>query len=90
MATKQLLLSLLALSATACVATVRTPLKQALPSVLGESGAPPPCWQEAAAVALPGPVRAATLADLDRNGALDLAAIDLIMGHTFAVGSRRA
>jgi len=82
MATTKLLLSLLALSALACVPTVRTPLKQALPSVLGETGAPATCWREAASIALPGPVRAATLADFDRNGTLDLAAITASEGSS--------
>lgn len=75
MATTKILLSLLSLSVMACVPTVKTSLKQALPSVLGESGVPLPCWREAGTVALPGPVQAATFADLDRNGTLDLVAI---------------
>ncbi len=75
MATTKILLSLLSLSVIACVPTIKTPLKQALPSVLGESGAALPCWREVATVPLPGPVRAATLADLDHNGTLDLVAI---------------
>jgi len=80
MATQKILLSLLTCSAIACVPTVRTPLKQALPSVLGESAAAPPCWREAGALSLAGPVRAATLADFDRNGALDLAAVTATEG----------
>lgn len=75
MATTKILLSLLSLSVIACVPTVKTPLKQALPSVLGDLGAALPCWREVATVALPGPVQAATLADVDHNGALDLIAI---------------
>lgn len=67
--------SLLAATSAACVPTLKTPLKQALPSVLGEAGAAAPCWREVGSIALPGSVRAATLADLDGNGGLDLVAL---------------
>ncbi|MCB9565870.1 MAG: VCBS repeat-containing protein [Myxococcales bacterium] len=86
MATKlSLLLSLLPLALAACVPTIRTPLKQALPSVLGAGEEVTPCWREAWSVALPGSVRAATLADLDRNGAVDLAAIATVDGASSLV-----
>ncbi|MEZ4449481.1 MAG: VCBS repeat-containing protein [Nannocystaceae bacterium] len=71
---------LLGLVAEACVPTLKTPLKQALPSVLGEEGAAAPCWREVGTVALPGPALAGTLADLDGNGGLDLAAHAVVDG----------
>lgn len=67
--------ALLAATALACVPTLKTPLKQALPSVLGEEGAAAPCLREVGSITLPGSVRGATLADLDGNGGLDLIAL---------------
>nr|WP_293177618.1 VCBS repeat-containing protein [Nannocystis sp.] len=68
----------LAATAGACVTTVRTPLKQALPSVLGAEAAAPLCYGNAAQIS-PAPNNgdwsavAGTLADVDGDGRVDLA-----------------
>lgn len=72
------LLLLLAATASACVTTVRTPLKQALPSVLGAEAAAPLCYGNPAAI---NPAAnngswsavAGTMADVDGDGRIDLA-----------------
>lgn len=85
------LLALLTASA-ACVPTVRTPLKQALPSVIGPDARPGLCWRETATYALPGPAQDGVVADFDRSGTVDLAAIALEPGGyslVFAFGDGR-
>lgn len=63
------------LALTACVPTVRTPLKQALPSVLGADAAAPLCYAEAGTVDVGGSALAGTVADIDGDGRLDLALV---------------
>lgn len=65
------LFGLLALAA--CVPTVRTPLKQALPSVLGADAAAPLCYADAGVVDIGGSALAGAVADIDGDGRLDLA-----------------
>jgi adhesin/invasin len=67
--------ALAALALSACVPTVRTPLKQALPAVLGAEAGDGLCLREVATTPLPGAPTDAALADFDRDGALDLALI---------------
>jgi len=61
------------LALAACVPTVRTPLKQALPSVLGADAAAPLCYGDAGTVDVGGSVVAGTVGDIDGDGRLDLA-----------------
>lgn len=61
------------LALAACVPTVRTPLKQALPSVLGADAAAPLCYADAGTVEIGGSALAGTVADIDGDGRLDLA-----------------
>ena len=68
-------LSAIALVEGACVPTVRTPLKQALPAVIGPEAEAAICWRETATFPLPGAPRDAVLADFDRDGASDVAAL---------------
>lgn len=58
---------------TACVPTVRTPLKQALPSVLGADAAAPLCYADSGVVDIGGSALAGTVGDIDGDGRLDLA-----------------
>lgn len=59
---------------SACAPTIRTPLKQALPSVTGTGPvAAGPCLGEPARIDLGGPARGGALADLDGDGVDDLA-----------------
>jgi len=67
------LVLLLAATASACVKTVRTPLKQALPSVLGAETAAPLCYGNPVMLSGDGSVVAGTVADVDGDGRLDLA-----------------
>jgi len=67
--------ALATLALSACVPTVRTPLKQALPAVLGAEAGAGLCLREVATSPLPGAPIDAALADFDRDGALDLALI---------------
>ncbi|MDC0675557.1 FG-GAP repeat domain-containing protein [Nannocystis radixulma] len=58
----------------ACAPTIRTPLKQALPSVTGDNAVTAgPCLGEPARLDLGGPAVGGALADLDGNGIADLA-----------------
>lgn len=58
----------------ACAPTIRTPLKQALPSVTGASvGASAPCLGDPTRLDLGGPARGGVKADLDGDGIDDLA-----------------
>ncbi|MCY1008857.1 VCBS repeat-containing protein [Nannocystis pusilla] len=67
-------LSLLLCDLLACAPTIRTPLKQALPSVTGDTAvAAGPCLGEPARIDLGGPVVGGALADLDGNGVKDVA-----------------
>nr|WP_276600136.1 MULTISPECIES: VCBS repeat-containing protein [unclassified Nannocystis] len=66
--------SLLLCDLLACAPTIRTPLKQALPSVTGDKAvAAGPCLGEPARVDLGGPAVGGALADLDGNGVKDVA-----------------
>lgn len=64
---------LAAIALAACVPTVRTPLKQALPSVLGADAAAPLCYADAGVVDVGGSVIAGTIGDIDGDGRVDLA-----------------
>src|SRR5688572_938575 len=64
---------LAAIALAACVPTVRTPLKQALPSVLGADAAAPLCYAEAGVVDVGGSVIAGTIGDIDGDGRVDMA-----------------
>ncbi|WAS96179.1 FG-GAP repeat domain-containing protein [Nannocystis punicea] len=67
-------LGLLLCDLLACAPTIRTPLKQALPSVTGDNTvAPGPCLGEPARIDLGGPAVSGALADLDGDGVKDLA-----------------
>ncbi|WP_096331117.1 FG-GAP repeat domain-containing protein [Nannocystis exedens] len=67
-------LGLLLCDLLACAPTIRTPLKQALPSVTGDSAVTAgPCLGEPARIDLGGPAVSGALADLDGNGVEDLA-----------------
>lgn len=66
-------LMLASLTLVACVPTVRTPLKQALPSVLGGEAAAPLCYADAGVVDIGGSAVAGTVGDIDGDGRLDLA-----------------
>ena len=57
-----------AVSAGGCVKTVRAPLKQALPSVLGPEAAAPLCYGPAATIDVGGAAVAGTVADIDGFG----------------------
>ncbi len=58
----------------ACAPTIRTPLKQALPSVTGASaGTSAPCLGDPTRLDLGGPARGGVKADLDGDGIEDLA-----------------
>lgn len=58
----------------ACAPTIRTPLKQALPSVTGASaGTSAPCLGDPTRLDLGGPARGGVKADLDGDGVEDLA-----------------
>lgn len=71
---RRLGLTLGVLALAACAPTIRTPLKQALPSVTGAgSTSSSPCLGEPARLDLGGPARGGALADLDGDGADDLA-----------------
>jgi hypothetical protein len=62
------------MSGLACAPTIRTPLKQALPSVTGDSTGPAgPCLGEPARLDLGGPAVGGALVDLDGDGVDDLA-----------------
>ena len=62
-----------AASVGGCVKTVRTPLKQALPSVLGPEAATPLCYGDASVVDVGGAAVVGTVADIDGDGRPDLA-----------------
>jgi len=67
-------LGLLLCHLVACAPTIRTPLKQALPSVTGDNAVTSgPCLGEPARLDLGGPAVGGALADLDGNGIEDLA-----------------
>lgn len=71
-----------------CVKTVRTPLKQALPSVLGPEAAAPLCYGDPAVIDVGGAAVAGTVADVDGDGRADLALmVNGAGGHsvTFAI-----
>ena len=77
-----------AVSAGGCVKTVRAPLKQALPSVLGPEAAAPLCYGPAATIDVGGSAVAGTVADIDGDGRADLALmVNGSGGHsvTFAI-----
>ncbi|MBK7828700.1 VCBS repeat-containing protein [Nannocystis sp.] len=56
-----------------CVKTVRTPLKQALPSVLGPEASAQLCYGNPTVVDIGGAAVAGTVADVDGDGRADLA-----------------
>src|SRR5690606_11765670 len=67
-------LNLLLCGLVACAPTIRTPLKQAIPSVTGESTvAAGPCLGPPVQLPLGGPAVGGALADLDGDGVDDLA-----------------
>lgn len=67
-------LAALSLGLFACAPTIRTPLKQALPSVTGATpNATGPCLSEPTRLDLGGPATGGTRADLDGDGVDDLA-----------------
>lgn len=67
-------LALAALALVACAPTIRTPLKQALPSVTGATaGTQAPCLGDPARFDLGGGASGGALADLDGDGDKDLA-----------------
>ncbi|MDC0720720.1 FG-GAP repeat domain-containing protein [Nannocystis bainbridge] len=79
-------LGLLLCDLLACAPTIRTPLKQALPSVTGDSStATGPCLGEPARIDLGGPAVGGALADLDGDGVKDLALAALGPGGGAAV-----
>ncbi len=67
------LVLLLAAATSACVKTVRTPLKQALPSVLGAESATPLCYGNPGLINGDWSAVAGTVADIDGDGRVDLA-----------------
>jgi hypothetical protein len=78
--------------ATSCVSTVRTPLKQALPSVLGAEASAPLCYGNPSMIDVGGAVVAGTLADIDGDGRVDLAMMTSGSGGhavTFAINDGR-
>lgn len=78
--------------AAACVPTLRTPLKQALPSVLGAEAATPLCYGNGSVIDVGGAAVAGTLGDVDGDGRVDLALMTSgSNGHavTFAINDGR-
>lgn len=73
-APRLLSLAALSLGLVACAPTIRTPLKQALPSVTGATpSASGPCLSDPTRLDLGGPASGGTKADLDGDGIEDLA-----------------
>ena len=86
------ILALVAATASACVPVVRTPLKQALPSVLGAEAAAPLCYGDPGVIDVGGAAVAGTIADIDGDGRADLALMTHgAGGHavTFAINDGR-
>jgi hypothetical protein len=86
------LVLLLAATASACVTTVRTPLKQALPSVLGAEAAAPLCYGKSSSIDGDWSAVAGTIADIDGDGRVDLALMTRNSGGhavTFAMNDGR-
>ena len=80
------------LATAACVPTVRTPLKQALPSVLGAEAAMPLCYGDGVVIDVGGAAVAGTVGDVDGDGRVDLALMTSgSNGHavTFAINDGR-
>lgn len=83
---------LIAAISGACVPVVRTPLKQALPSVLGAEAAAPLCYGDSSVIDVGGAAVAGTIADVDGDGRADLALLTHgAGGHavTFAINDGR-
>jgi len=66
---------LAAVTAGGCVKTVRTPLKQALPSVLGPETTAPLCYATPTAIDVAGAAILGSVADIDGDGRPDLALV---------------